>query len=133
MTIISNQPVLELTDKTLTLFPNSRSLIGWKMTTSFRYGWLGLSNRVWSKKLQRCFAWLCSIKPEKHKFDEISKLMTLVPFQNGTKFVSKFIFRNSRTIFVKRLFVKILQKHIFKQKWKIVVRKWFEFFSKIAK
>ena len=35
------------------------------------------------KKVHTCFAWLCQIKPEKHKFDKISKLLTLIPFQNG--------------------------------------------------
>ena len=77
MTIISNQPVLELTDKTLTLFPNSRSLIGWKMITSLRYRWLRLSNtkNFWgyiSKNIDSNFHFISSIS-EKIMAQEASR------------------------------------------------------------
>ena len=34
------------------------------------------------KKLHNFFPGLCQIKQEKHKFDQISQLLTLPPFQN---------------------------------------------------
>ena len=54
------------------------------------------------KKIKSYFAQLCKIQPEKHKLNEISKLLTLVSFQNGTNLVYKVIFTDSRTTSVKK-------------------------------
>ena len=62
---------------------------------------LHLKNRVWSiKNCKNIFHYCVNKKPTKNKFDKISELLTLIPFQNGTYLVCKSIFMDFRTNFV---------------------------------
>ena len=58
---------------------------------NFPFIWKKKSNYIWrtqqlesdQKKLHKCFAKLFQYKPKDDKFNKISKLQTLIPFQNS--------------------------------------------------